>query len=295
MKITNSKTAINLSGLGRQLTNEELNKLKSIELSILLDVKTICEKHGLKYFLIFGTLLGAIRHKGFIPWDDDIDICMFNDEILELISLLNVEFPNKYNVLGYMYNGVLDPFMGYKIMLNGTAFKEVECENFPYVRGINIDIFPIVSIPKTKLGRKLKFYQTRLLNVACSLRNEYRYSPDSLINSSNKDVKSFYKKRRLLSLPLLFLSNKTWQKIRKKCLFKKYKKSDYFAFEYTGYKSILIRKNDFESKNKVLFENYLFSTFENPVSFLEYWYGKTWNEIPPESKREKHALLDFKY
>lgn len=61
----------------KQMTLEEL---KTAELDILTDVAEFCDKNGLKYFLAYGTLIGAVRHKGFIPWDDDIDIWMPRDD-----------------------------------------------------------------------------------------------------------------------------------------------------------------------------------------------------------------------
>ena len=71
---------------GKELSLEEI---KSIELDILKYVKKVCEENNLRYFLCGGTLLGAVRHKGFIPWDDDIDIALPRDDYLKLIKILD--------------------------------------------------------------------------------------------------------------------------------------------------------------------------------------------------------------
>ena len=79
-----------------EMTIEELRK---IQIEMLEHIDTICEKHNLKYFLLGGTLIGAIRHKGYIPWDDDIDICMPREDYKKLIEIINTQEDNKYTIL----------------------------------------------------------------------------------------------------------------------------------------------------------------------------------------------------
>ena len=73
---------------------ETVDELKKIELDILLYFSQFCEKHGLRYFLAYGTLIGAVRHQGFIPWDDDIDIQMPREDYNKLIELYEKENTN---------------------------------------------------------------------------------------------------------------------------------------------------------------------------------------------------------
>lgn len=121
------------------------------------EVDRICRKHNIKYFLIAGSLLGAIRHKGFIPWDDDFDIALFRDEYEKLEKILPKELPPN------MFMQTIGTDLGYctghmKIRLSGTTAIQ---DNAIYGRlchnmGIFIDIFALEGVPKTRILQKIK-------------------------------------------------------------------------------------------------------------------------------------------
>ena len=74
----------------------EMKKLWAVELDLLAEFDRVCRKHGLTYFVDSGTLLGAVRHKGFIPWDDDIDVAMFREDYRKLPRIAAQEFQHPY-------------------------------------------------------------------------------------------------------------------------------------------------------------------------------------------------------
>ena len=82
----------------RQLTPEELRKVQLLELKVLKEIKRVCTKHDIKYFLTGGTLIGAARHKGFVPWDDDFDICMLRDDYNRFLTEGVSRLPEGYAV-----------------------------------------------------------------------------------------------------------------------------------------------------------------------------------------------------
>lgn len=134
-------------------------------LDMLEEVDRICRKHDIKYFLIAGSLLGAIRHKGFIPWDDDVDIALFRDDYDRLEKILQKELPSNM----FMQTLATDP--GYdathlKIRLAGTTaiMKCAINERYRYNMGIFIDVFALDGIPETEFGRKTAMKLTGRLN-----------------------------------------------------------------------------------------------------------------------------------
>ena len=129
----------------KQLTLEEV---KQVELEILLVFDRVCRENGLKYSMCAGTLLGAVRHQGFIPWDDDIDLCMPRPDYEKLIRLSREGklFP-EYLKLACFEEGTLDsPYM--KIMDTRTRIRE---ENYTQqdVKSLWIDVFPVDGLPDT--------------------------------------------------------------------------------------------------------------------------------------------------
>ena len=140
------------------------------ELEMLEEFKRVCKKHHLRYFAFGGTMLGAIRHKGFIPWDDDIDLAMLRSDYDKLRTVANKEFKKPY-FFQTDYNDRL--FRGHaqlrKSDTTGIMIEEMNCK---YNQGIFIDIFPLDEYPADDVLRKKQ--QTRLFFIGGALRNYYR-------------------------------------------------------------------------------------------------------------------------
>lgn len=128
--------------------------VKDIEINILDYIDSICKKHHIEYFLGYGTLLGAIRHKGFIPWDDDIDICMKRKDYEKFISVFSIEKDEPYKLL----HSSMDKTYFYefaKVVDVRTKVYGVGVNDIPN-EGVWVDIFPLDAVSKhQKLQRFL--------------------------------------------------------------------------------------------------------------------------------------------
>ena len=149
----------------------ELDELRALQLGILKHVDLFCREHSIKYFVCGGTMIGAVRHKGYIPWDDDIDIMMLRDDYERFAHeyrnndtspyKLHLPEDEKYN---YTFGKIED---------TRTIWKENV--TFKYEMGVNIDVFPIDTVPEEealqkKMYRRLSFFMSlmQLKNVVPS-------------------------------------------------------------------------------------------------------------------------------
>ena len=131
----------------------QLEEMKQIELRVLKQIRTICEEQGWRYFLVGGTLLGAVKYGGFVPWDDDIDVVMKREEYEKFLEIAPGELNEKFFLQSY--NNVPDFPLNYaKLCLNGT-----ENYNYNYYRiktmhhGVFMDIFPLDEVRPDKLKK----------------------------------------------------------------------------------------------------------------------------------------------
>ncbi len=131
---------------------DELRRLQLTQLEILKVIDGFCRKHHIHYSLYAGTLLGAVRHQGFIPWDDDLDICMPRGDYLKFLQLWEVD-PVEGYILQNKENSPEFTQSFTKIRKDHTAFVQVDSEKGAYHTGIFVDIFPIDRIPVDRIGK----------------------------------------------------------------------------------------------------------------------------------------------
>lgn len=147
------------------LSEEEKRALQLEEFNILNELKRLCDKHGLKYYLTAGTLLGAVRHKGFIPWDDDIDIVMPRKDYNKLAKIAKHELSEGFFYQSAKTEGAC-PFFFAKIRKDGTRVTEQITKNVNMHNGCYVDIFPLDKCPKSPKRANRYFKLTRMIFCA---------------------------------------------------------------------------------------------------------------------------------
>jgi lipopolysaccharide cholinephosphotransferase len=148
------------------MSAEELRAVQLVELELLCEVDRICRKCGINYRIVAGTLLGAVRHGGFIPWDDDADVAFLREEYEQFRRACETEldtsrfyFQDHRNTPGYRW--------GYgKLRHKGTEFVRLDQEHMPYEQGIFIDIFPYDNVPDNLISRQFHCFKCFLFRKA---------------------------------------------------------------------------------------------------------------------------------
>lgn len=291
------KTVCNMFLKDFELSDDKLEKLKQVCLNILLDVAHVCTKHNLKYMLSSGTFLGAVRHKGFIPWDDDIDINMPREDYLKLPDLIECEFSGKY-MFAAPNHSKEDPIKFLKVMLRNTKAIEIDFDRLKEERGIGIDIFPIENVPDNMFLRAFKAKFTDFLSRISSVCFDYKFPSNTILelSKSNAALDKYYKKRRRIGRFFSFRSIKKWVLSYEKSVVCKKNNSKYLSIPtgFRRYKGEMLTREDFNDLCDYEFEGHLFKGIRNFDKYLKNLYGD-YMKLPPVEEREKHILvkLDF--
>ena len=138
------------------LDPQNLRQLQLTELELLEEADRVAKKYNISYCIIAGTMLGAVRHSGFIPWDDDVDIAMLRSEYERFRDACQKELdPRKFY---FQDHTVTEGYRwGYgKLRRKGSLFLREHQEHMPYEQGIFMDVFPLDPVPESRLGRNLK-------------------------------------------------------------------------------------------------------------------------------------------
>lgn len=259
-----------------------MNQLQRVILEIYKSVKSICDKYDIQYYAIGGTAIGAARHSGFIPWDDDLDIAIPIEKFDFLISKLEKDLPEYYKVFDYRSSKYY-PCMFIKVVDTRTTFIEKLEYTLPEgYKGVFIDIMPMSGIPNEHFLRKIHKY--------VSWNGIIRRSP-----VSSKGVKKIFK---MVLSPLLNF-------IPKDYFIKKFFKAitDYPLYEskYTGYvwhayrgRRLIFPSEWFYDTTELVFEDTTIKCAKEYDKYLSYQFGD-YMKLPSEDKRKNvhEGLVDL--
>lgn len=275
-----------------------LEKMQKILVEGLVEVDRICKENNIRYYLIGGTMLGAVRHQGFIPWDDDIDIGMPREDYNKFIRIA----PDNLNVFYEIQNyDKVDyhPYNYLKLIDKRTLLIQESLQHLNAESGVFIDIFPLDGVPRNKVIRLIHNFHVRLYKV---ILFNYYYSEKS-INSAYIENKVPYWKRSLQIIRMRIIkrifSFANIKKIHIKLdeILSKYKFDDsIIAGNYLGAwgsKELMIMEY-YGKARSIMFENKEFLGVENPDAYLKSIYVDYWRMPPVEERKSHHKFAMLK-
>lgn len=247
-------------------------KIWAIEIDLLLEIDRVCKKYGLKYFLAFGSLLGAVRHHGFIPWDDDMDIVMPREDYQEL-WIHSDEFKAPY----FFQTPFSDPsfcFAHARLRNSNTCAIQRPFCDCPYNMGMFIDILPLDAISKDERGSQVFNKLQTLLVESSTCMKAYT----KCLNQRDKiRVSNLIPTNPLYRFEKIQQIAQTFDIEKEEYVFQS------MALVY-GFDRCVLKKEDFSASVDTLFEGY---SFPVPVGFdniLKTIYGN-YQVFPPVEKR----------
>ena len=277
----------------KQYEVEELKQVQKIQLEIMQVFSAFCDHWNLKYFLVFGTALGAVRHQGFIPWDDDIDIGMLREDYDRFIELSKEHLDPKYELLTPLINSRYCSTVTH-LQKKGTRFVSEFAKNLKCDLGINIDIFAydyIIDEPKKQKKQMLMTYFYGRLLFLCGSG-----TPEIPLNGITGVIARIicYLVHGCL---VLFHIKSTWiyrRLLKNSIKYNNIKRSKVTCFEdSTPWKNIMEIEDIFPLK-EISFEGTMMKIPHNIDKILLNTYGN-YMELPPIEKRVNHmpVILDF--
>lgn len=261
-----------------------LKHLQNLELMILKDFIQICKDNNLTYYIYGGSLLGAVRHNGFIPWDDDIDIIMLREDFEKFKKCFMLNNDDKYELLSYeTYDDFF--FLFSKLSLKDTKFEEWWVDQVNFNVGINIDIFVLDFVSDNDIKC---FFQTkvcrlldRLLTLSVIKLQGYSFLVQNVSNFLH-DLMSFLniKPKNIIKICLKLLVR--YDDTDRVC--------DISALNHPQ----IYRKNDFQEGISIQFEDIFVNAPKNYHNILKQIYGD-YMKLPSKEERYNHITENFDF
>lgn len=269
------------------LNQKNLPEVQSCLLDITKEIKRVCNENHIRYFLYRGTLLGAVRHQGFIPWDDDMDIALLREDYERFRQIAPTAlgsqfcFQDWHNTPGYAH-----PFG--KVRMRGTRYMEAKCHPLEE-NGFYVDVYPLDNVPKSdkvheRLVRKqLHLYRTLLMKCHCT-----PWMEGSRIVWKKRIAYLIYQ-----VVALCFTQSKLVYRYENASM---RHGMNSWVYEQSGLKRHYIFHLDhFENPAVYLFSGELFSGPADADSFLQYLYND-YKKLPDKKHREnRHQIIELDF
>ena len=260
---------------------EKLSDMQKVQLDLLRELDRVCRENGIRYYLAFGTCLGALRHGGFIPWDDDIDVLMPYEDTRKLLKIRK-KFSDRYFLQSKETDRNYES-IAMRLRDSETTLIEKDDEGLDINHGIYIDIYPYYNAPVTKVGLLINIWRSYLLKILVADRVPYNHGQLLkyltrvvlwLFRNSDKKKISCYLRHKLAD-----------EKGGREIL-------DYFGQDVTLLSAITYPKEWFGEPKLVEFEGELFYAPTEPEKYMTRRYGD-YMKLPPEEDRVKHHSYVF--
>lgn len=261
----------------------DMKKVWAVEIDLWQEFDRVCKKYGIKYYAAFGTLLGAVRHNGFIPWDDDLDVCMLRDDYEKLKKVAKDEFKGKYFFQDW-YNSCGRTWIFSKLRNSETTAVEYPEKDAEFNQGIFIDIFPVdefddgvnVDLTFKAIQRELFDCINNPVDVLKGIiaGKQYILDRDTLVAFCNDYISA--------------------ERVFEKLTLENYGKSEYVGYFYDD-----MRRNN-KKYPKACFDKVIYMPFEGlemPVpagydEILKTYYGDYMKPVMKENNHQSRIILD---
>ncbi len=261
-----------------ELTPGQLRAVQLTELSMLLEVDRICRKRNIRYNIIAGTFLGAVRHGGFIPWDDDADVAMLRAEYEKFREAVRTDLDTER-----FYFQDIEETEGYrwgygKLRRKETLFLREYQEHFPYEQGIFIDIFPLDAVPDSLLLR-------RMTDLECYIVRKILWSKAGMRAEKDPLKRGIY--RVLAKIPEKGIKQYYGKMVRRA----EKRDSDWvriLTFPAPNRMCGYLRRW-YEDSREISFEGHLLQGIRDYDGYLRFKFGN-YRKLPPREMRKTHPV-----